>query len=313
MASDDTKSSYTDILNSYIKSLIENVDHSNIPSEIDVVFDGGAFNGIIEQGIAMYLQIMENTGKLKVRRVSGCSIGAFVALVYVSNKLFDFEDSFTRVARRLKDKHDLLECAHSARRFIFEQLSDTDIEGLNDVLHITYYDMELSQQIVVQRFDSREHLYECIMRSTHLPFLSNSEMKYKGRYVDGLTPHIFRDGKRNVLFVSTLTRKKISRVLMNSNESNCSSRLIAGVADADEFFSRGSSDLCSWVNDWSFYHFYFMRIREFVCFFIIWTLNALVIIPYNLPSSIKQSYVYHGLVKCCAGIYSDVLYCLIKI
>ena len=301
-----------DFLNSYIKSLVNNADYQNIPMNIDVVFDGGAFNGIIEQGIAMYLKTMEENGKIKVHRVSGCSIGAFIALVYVTNKFFDFEASFLRISKHLKEHHNLLECARTAKTYIFEQLTENDIYKLNDTLYITYYDMELSQQVTVSRFDSREQLYECIMRTSHIPFLSNKEFKYNERYVDGLTPHIFKDGKRNALFVSTLTRKKICRMMISSVETNCTSRLITGVADADDFFSRRSSDVCSWVNDWRFYHFYLFRVREFVLFFFVWTLNICVILINSLPRNVKHSLVYHGINKTAVEIYTDILLCLIN-
>ena len=33
------------LLNIYIKTLVDNVNIENIPKELDIVFDGGAFNG----------------------------------------------------------------------------------------------------------------------------------------------------------------------------------------------------------------------------------------------------------------------------
>ena len=47
------------LLNIYIKTLVDNVNIENIPKELDIVFDGGAFNGGMGFGTALYLKELE--------------------------------------------------------------------------------------------------------------------------------------------------------------------------------------------------------------------------------------------------------------
>ena len=72
-------------LKQYIGSLIENLDKTQIPKEIDLVLDGGAFNGGFGCGILLYLKELENLKLLKIDKISGCSVGALLALAYCIN------------------------------------------------------------------------------------------------------------------------------------------------------------------------------------------------------------------------------------
>ena len=43
-------------LNKYIEALIDNIDKNKLPSEkINIIFDGGAINGVIGIGSALYI------------------------------------------------------------------------------------------------------------------------------------------------------------------------------------------------------------------------------------------------------------------
>ena len=48
-------------LNVFIKSLIENIPNNHIPKNIDLVLDGGAFNGIYMLGGLFYIKELEQT------------------------------------------------------------------------------------------------------------------------------------------------------------------------------------------------------------------------------------------------------------
>ena len=50
------------LLNEYIKALVLNVDKENLPSEIDISFDGGVFNGIYAYGISLYIKSFRKNG-----------------------------------------------------------------------------------------------------------------------------------------------------------------------------------------------------------------------------------------------------------
>ena len=51
-------------MNILINTLIENIPQENIPKEIDLVLDGGAFNGLYMLGGLFYIKEMEKRNKI---------------------------------------------------------------------------------------------------------------------------------------------------------------------------------------------------------------------------------------------------------
>ena len=74
-------------LNTFIKTLIENIPEKHIQLELDLVLDGGAFNGVYMLGGLFYIKELETREKIKIKRVSGCSIGAILGILFLINKM----------------------------------------------------------------------------------------------------------------------------------------------------------------------------------------------------------------------------------
>ena len=80
-------------MNTYIKSLIENIPPEQVVSntgnvtKIDLVLDGGAFNGMFMIGSLFYIKELEDQNKIIIDRISGCSIGAFLGAMYLLNRM----------------------------------------------------------------------------------------------------------------------------------------------------------------------------------------------------------------------------------
>ena len=55
----------------FINSLIENIPEKNLPEELDLVLDGGAFNGMYMLGGLFYIKELEQREKIKVKRQEG--------------------------------------------------------------------------------------------------------------------------------------------------------------------------------------------------------------------------------------------------
>ena len=301
-----------EFLTKYIKALVQNADFNNIPRDIDIIFDGGAFNGVFGQGIAMYLNELENTKTIKVHRISGCSIGAFLALIYATKGKYDFEAGFVKVSGHFKQHLNLLEFARQLKCYIFDTLNDNDVKMLTDILYVSYYDLQMRKQVVVNEFVDKQHLYDCILRSCHIPYISNTEFTYEKRYVDGISPYIFRDNMRETLFISLMTSRKLSRLFVSCNEVNSNSRILTGLADADDFFTRGSSDMCSWIKNWKWFSFLLLRTRELVCFLVIWLFSLSISIKTLLPNYINDSFILHGICKVVQEIYADLFYTILS-
>ena len=74
------------MINDYVIKLIDNLpdDIKNVkePIIIDLVLDGGIFNGSYLVGALYFLKEMEKRNYIKIDRISGCSIGSIVAFLY---------------------------------------------------------------------------------------------------------------------------------------------------------------------------------------------------------------------------------------
>ena len=75
------------MLSNYINNLIQNIPERDTPYELDVVLEGGVFNGSYELGILIFLKALEKKNYLNIKRISGTSVGAVAALKYVIDKL----------------------------------------------------------------------------------------------------------------------------------------------------------------------------------------------------------------------------------
>ena len=304
------------LLNLYVNTLVKNVDTEKIPKEMDLIFDGGVFNGFIGYGFSMYLNELEKQKKTKIVRVSGCSIGSLLALLYIvnSNKNIniDVNKIFKNITNEFKKNFNFSENEKQIKNIVYSIFEDDDLSILKDRLYICYYDMENVEKKVIHNFKNRNHLIECIMKSSHIPFISNEDFKYKNKYIDGMTPFIFRDNERPSLHVMLITLKNISRIFFNSNEVNANSRIISGVADADEFFTCGKSNMCSYVKKWNNNRYLFIRGRELCCFILIWLIEIFIIIRKYIPNFITQTTIFCGLKHIFNETYKDIMFKLVN-
>ncbi len=304
------------LLNLYVNTLVKNVDTEKIPKEMDLIFDGGVFNGFIGYGFSMYLNELEKQKKTKIVRVSGCSIGSLLALLYIvnSNKNIDIDVNkiFKNITNEFKKNFNFSENEKQIKNIVYSIFEDDDLSILKDRLYICYYDMENVEKKVIHNYKNRDHLIECIMKSSHIPFISSKDFKYKNKYIDGMTPFIFRDNERPSLHVMLITLKNISRIFFNSNEVNANSRIISGVADADEFFTCGKSNMCSYVKKWNNNRYLFIRGRELCSFILIWLIELFIIITKYVPNFITQTTIFCGLKHIFNETYKDIMFKLVN-
>jgi len=300
-----------ELLNIYIKTLINNVNIENIPKDIDIIFDGGAFNGGMGFGIAVYLKELEITHNIKVRRVSGCSIGSIIALSYLIDLKYDINDVFISTCKNFKKTFNLSVFKTHVKKIIYDNLTD-DLSSINNKLYITYYDAINYEHIMVCEYENREHLLECLMRSCHIPYITSTVFKYDNKYIDGVAPYIFRDGERDVLFINMVTYKNYRRTLNIKNEEHINERMIIGVNDINNFFTMGKSDMCSYYENWSYISILILRLRLLIVFIILWIVDILIYIKCSLPNNLIEHSIVKNLYSVSSELYSDFMYKIIN-
>jgi hypothetical protein len=275
-----------------MESLITNLDQTKIPKTLSLVIDSGAFNGSYGAGIVMYIKVMEDLKLIKVKRISGCSAGSILAVWYLFGckefmltelqKVCNYfrHDYFRR--RRL-DANKWTQVVTNCIYALIE--TDEEVKSLHKRLYINYYDTMKGRQCVVRKFQNRQHLIDCILRSSHIPYFIDGKARRDKRYIDGMVPHIFTD--KNTLFVHLITLRKIKQVISLQQENDVNYRMLAGVCDANEFFVKGNSNFCSFVQDWHRFYRPYLAARVYYFLFLTTLLDC-----WKLPRIITQSVIY---------------------
>jgi hypothetical protein len=299
-----------DMLQEYIKALVVNIDKNTLPPKLNLIFDGGAFNGGFAAGVAIYLKSMEDHKLIEVQSISGCSIGSLLAVWYLSGCNRENIKYLEKFMTAFKTNKSLCESKQIINTFIDDVFSkDTEIavlSKLNERLFISYYNIKKHRQHTISTFKDKAHIIECILRSSHIPYIMDGCASYKKKYMDGISPHIFNNGFPS-LFIKLLTFQKCSRSIMIKSENNIHYRLLTGVADVNEFFTTGNSDMCSFVGNWSYSNILQLRAREMLFFTIFSLIGWLMIVKSYLPKTVTNSLIYNGAIKAIDGLYSDIV------
>ena len=292
-------------LKKYIEALIENVDKETLPKTIDLILDGGAFNGGFLYGVILYLKELEKLKLLKIDRVSGCSIGAILGVVYLTNTIDENITIYEDLLTSFRETMFLDKLSSKITKLVTDHVSH--VEVFNDRLFITYYDIETMKQIVVSKYKNKEELIEILIRSTYLPFVIDGNIKYNNSFCDGMIPYIFPKSNKKVLFVYLITLKKIKTTIFTKNEVNIWAKLLNGIVDINNFLSGSHSDMCCYINNWTYRDFFLFRFRESIVVIIIFIIKLYIKINDNVPDVIKRNIYLSRLVEILRMLYKDIM------
>lgn len=296
------------MLKTYIKSIVENIPPENIDKDIDLVLDGGAFNGSYMIGAMFFLKYLESQNKVKIHRVSGCSIGALIGLAYMYNKLdlaWKIGNSSFHVIRKT---YDLTLFKKKLEKYLREIVGKESLERLQNNFYLTYFDFKKSKQIVNCKYKDIEDLISKIMKTIHVPFVIDRKLTTKDNNIDGLYPYFFKERDRKVLFVDLQAWDKIKNMMFIKHEKNMYSRFIHGIMDIHDFYMhKKPTSMCSYVNDWSLYAIIRQNIKEG---FIICAVHLMYYIIYlfdHIPSFVKDSIIYKQLMHIFIKCYEEII------
>ena len=90
-----------------IENLPDDLKNSKTPLRIDLVLDGGIFNGSYLIGALHFLKEMENQKIIKINRISSCSIGTVAAFLYYIDALDEMPKLYNIVNNEFKENYNL--------------------------------------------------------------------------------------------------------------------------------------------------------------------------------------------------------------
>ena len=278
-------------LNTFINTLIENIPEKNLPPELDLVLDGGAFNGVYMLGGLFYIKELESREKLKIKRVSGCSIGAILGILFLLNKMDISIEICNSSYKYLRRHQDLKKVVVLFKKILNDVVKDEDLGLINNRFYLTYFDTIKGKQIIKKRYKSKSELIDNIIKSLYVPYLIDRKPTDDDGCIDGAFPYMFksRENKRKVLFLNLQSFDKIKKMIFIKNEKNIYSRLLEGLMDTHRFFETcKSNNMCSYVNDWNIIDILFFRLREIIYVILFYIFRVGLHIDNLLPDSWKK-------------------------
>ena len=303
------------LIQDYVKKLVDNLPADNFSHTeiIDVVLDGGAFNGCYLVGALYFLKEMENRKYIKVNRISGCSVGSAAAFFYLLGRL-DLMDCFHDFAvnqlqtnyslDKLVDYHEILGDKVEIPSNICETV-------MNKRLFITYNNIKERKTVVKSTFKDSEDILQTILKSCYVPFLVGNSLLYKDKYMDGLNPFVFNVEKhknRKILYLDLFGYDKFKYLVNVKNEKNGFHRTLSGLLDIHNFYIKQSStEMCSYVNDWSLYHKTRHFIKRAIEYIILYSAYFLTILKNYIPPEVEGSLLYKISCKIIYEVYILIL------
>lgn len=236
------------------------------PLQLDIILDGGAFNGSYLVGALMFLKAMENKGIIKVRRISGASIGSLCGFLYFANALEFFEDFYNDLSEHFRTHYDLDKVQDFKKKMhALWDLCEQDLP--QRLFYVSYWNIKRGEKVVVNKYKSVSHMVDTIIASSFVPFIINGSMSLNGR-IDGFNPYIFpvrgrhhrgdhrrgchKQGVR-ILYLNLFGSDKLGMMWNIKNEVTNYQRLLAGMLEMQGFFIKeAGNSLCSYVDEWWF-------------------------------------------------------------
>jgi hypothetical protein len=139
-------------------------------------------------------------------------------------------------------------------------------------------------------------------------------MTYKNKYIDGLTPYIFKpDKNKKILYLDLYGYDKICNIINIKNEKNIFNRLLYGLLDIHNFFIKQTkTNMCSYVDSWNILDKCKNNIKLLAEKLIIYILKIIIFLKKAFNVDTENSLVCKILSRFVFDVYSILLeyYCL---
>jgi hypothetical protein len=302
------------MIDDYVNKLIENLpEDSKRNQHIDLVLDGGIFNGSYLVGSLFFLKEMERRQYLTIDRISGCSIGSIVAFLYYTESLDIMPSLYEIVNQEFKQSY-TLKTITLLKSHLKDRIPDDICSKINDKLFICYYDVKQRKKIVKSTYTNVDDIIDTIIKSCYIPFLIDNNMFYKKKYVDGINAYIFKkESHKKILHMELFSYDKFIYAINIKNEKTNFHRILTGLLDIHSFFIKQSNtSMCSYVNDWSILNKLHHNVKLLFETLFVYSIYAIIYIKKYIPKEIKDNVLYKILTKITFDIFSIILetYCL---
>ena len=305
------------MINEYVIKLIDNLPddlkNSKTPLRLDLILDGGSFNGSYLVGALYFLKEMEKRNYITVERISGCSIGSVVGFLYFIDALDTMPKLYDIVKKDFVEKHQL-PTIKELKIHLQKKIPDNICEKVNKRLYICYNNIKKGKKSIKSQYKDIDEIMNTIIKSCYIPYLIDGEMLYEQAYIDGMNPYIFNieQGKK-ILHLDLFGYDKISYLFNVKNEKTNYHRILSGLLDIHNFYIKQSNtQMCSYVNDWSFTNIGFNYVKILIEKLCIYLTYFCIYFKNCLPCGFEKTVLYKIISKITHEIFIILLetYCL---
>lgn len=268
-------------------NLPDNITKVKEPMVIDLVLDGGIFNGSYLIGAMYFLKEMEHKKYIKINRISGCSIGSIAAFLYYIDGLDLMSSLYETINIDFRKTHNL-HIIKKLKQYLEKSIPANICELVNNKLYISYNNIKRGTKIIKSTYKNTDEIINTIIKSCYIPFLIDGNVLYENKYVDGFNPYIFKvEPNKKILYLDLFGYDKIGNLLNVKNEKTNFHRILSGLLDIHLFFIKQSNtQLCSYVNDWSIINNGFCSLKHIIERLFIYVIYVIMLIPNDISDTI---------------------------
>jgi len=293
-----------------VDNLPDEFKERKTPLRIDLVLDGGLFNGSYLIGALQFLKELERRKYIRVDRISGASIGSIVGLAYLSDTLDSMPDLYNIVYNEMKNSN-TMSCIQDLKNKL---KYDTDLYNkLNNKLYVSYNNIEKRNKVVKYLYKTNDEVFDAISKSCHLPFVIDGKLLYKNKYLDGVNPYMFKPcPNKKILYLDLFGYDKLINFFNVKNEKTNFHRILAGMLDIHNFYIKQSdTPMCSYVNEWGIINRSRLSIKGLNETIIVYTVCILNILS-RYTMGIEKTILYKLFARIVNSCFSVVLetYCI---
>ncbi len=280
------------MIDEYVNKLIENLpDDSKTLKQLDLVLDGGLFNGSYLVGALYFIKEMERRKYVKIDRISGCSVGSIVAFLYLIDSL-DLMPKLYDIFKNDFKKNYSLNKVKQLKTYLNDRVPEDICKTVNGRLFICYNDIKKQKKVIKSVYKNADEIIDTIIKSCYIPFLIDNNMMYKNKYIDGINAYIFKkEPNKKILHMELFGYDKCIDALNIKNEKTNYHRVLTGLLDIHSFYiKQTNTSMCSFVEDWNILnkcHHNSKLILEMTIIYLMYFLNYVKkYMPYNIKDNI---------------------------
>lgn len=304
------------MINEYVIKLIENLpdDIKNVkePIKMDLVLDGGVFNGSYHVGALYFLKEMEKRKYIQIERISGCSVGSIVGFLYFIDSLDLMSNLYDVINKEFRQTYNL-SFIKNMKKYLGNRIPDNICEKVNGKLFITYNNIKKGTKPVKSVYKNIDDIINTIIKSCYIPYLIDGNILYENKCIDGINPFIFREREKKILYIDLFGSDKLGNLFNVKNEKTNYHRILSGLLDIHSFFIKQSNTpMCSYVNNWTYSNICFNYIKTLIERICIYLIHVIIFVKKFVSDEFKETVIYKILSKISYDIFIIILenYCL---